>query len=83
MLHDDQETIEAIAKAVVEQVHQSKHAFWIEPEQHYQDHLAMRQVAETMRTTRSIFFRAFLGLVVIGSIVLAGLGLGFGKLVGK
>jgi len=79
----NEDEVRAIAKAVVEEVQQSHHTFWIEPEQHYQDHLAMREVSDTLKTTRSIFFKAFLGLVVLGSIILAAVGMGAGKLFGK
>jgi len=83
VLDNDKEMVQAIAKAVVQQVHDSKHAFWVEPEQHYQDHLAMREMAKTFTTTRSLFFKFFLGFAIVGSIVLAAIGMGAGKIFGK
>jgi len=79
----NEQEVKAIAKAVVDEVHQSKHAFWIEPEAHYKDHLAMREVAKTLATTRSLFFKFFLGFAIVGSIVLAAIGMGAGKIFGK
>jgi len=75
--------VEAIARAVVKEVQDSKHAFWIEPEDHYKDHLAMRDMHETFSGVKGIFFKAFLGLVVLGSIIISAVGMGFGKVIGK
>ncbi len=77
------EEVEAIARAVVEEVKESKHAFWIEPEDHYKDHLAMRDMYTTFSGVKGIFFKAFVGLVVVGSLVTAAIGMGFGKVIGK
>ena len=75
--------VEAIARAVVAEVKESKHAFWIEPEDHYKDHLAMRDMYDTFSGVKGIFFKAFIGLVVVGGLILSAIGMGFGKLVGK
>ena len=75
--------VEAIAHAVVKEVHESKHAFWIEPEDHYKDHLAMRDMHDTFSGVKGVFFKAFIGLVVLGGLILSFIGMGFGKLIGK
>ncbi len=74
----DKADIDKIASAVVEQVKQSKHSFWIDPEAHYQDHIAMRDMVKIFSTTRSLVFRAFIGFAIIGTLALAAFGLGFG-----
>lgn len=66
---------EKIAEKLVEKVQAKHHDFWIDPETHYQDHLKMRDISKTYDTGMSLFFKAFLGLVVIGSVVLAFFGI--------
>lgn len=63
--------VEAIADAMVTRIQSTHHDFWIDPETHYQDHLAMREVVGSWKSAKGIFARAFIGLVVIGSLVLA------------
>ncbi len=77
------EEVEAIARAVVIEVKESKHAFWIEPEDHYKDHLAMRDMYTTFSGVKGIFFKAFVGLVVLGGLIMSAIGMGFGKVIGK
>ena len=79
----EKEEVEAIARAVVEEVKESKHAFWIEPEDHYKDHLAMRDMNKMFSGVKGMFFKAFVGLVILGGITLSAIGMGFGKVIGK
>lgn len=69
------EDVGRIADKMIEHIQLQKHDFWIDPEAHYQDHLKMRAIAGSWDNASSIFFKAFLGLVVIGSVVLAMIGL--------
>lgn len=66
--------IDQIADAMVERVQSTQHNFWIDPETHYQDHLAMREVVGSWTTGKGIFTKAFIGLVVIGAFVMAFIG---------
>ena len=66
--------VDQIADAMVERVKLTQHTFWIDPETHYQDHIAMREVVGSWTTGKGIFTKAFIGLVVIGSITLAFVG---------
>ena len=63
--------IDQIADSLVERVQSTHHSFWIAPEAHYQDHIAMREVIGSWGTAKGIFARVFIALVVLGSIVLA------------
>lgn len=74
--------IELIAEKLVHKVRSQHHDFWIDPEQHYQDHIAMRDVVRTWTTAQSMFWRAFIGLAALGALVLAGIGM-FGKVFGR
>ena len=65
-----EEEIKQIADAMVERVHETQHSFWIEPESHYQDHLAMREIVGSWRSAKGIFTRAFLGLVIVGALAI-------------
>lgn len=84
---DDVERIaEALAPRLVEQVKASRHDFWIDPEEHYKEHMAWRELnpeeihtvkdmVALFRTTRGLFLKAFIGCAVIGAIFLAAIGL--------
>ena len=63
--------IDQIADSLVERVQATHHSFWIDPEKHYQDHIAMREVIGSWTSAKGIFARLFIGLVIIGSIALA------------
>lgn len=92
---DDVERIaDAIAPRLVQQVRQSQHQFWIDPEAHYQDHLKVRRLddifdeetaqslkdlAGAYRAGRSRFFVMFVSLVIVGAIALAGYALWSGS----
>ena len=65
------EEIDQIADLMVKRVQSTHHNFWIDPETHYQDHLAMREVIGSWTTGKGIFAKAFIGLVVVGMITLA------------
>lgn len=69
--------IKDIADAMVVRIQSTKHTFWIDPEDHYKDHLAMREVVGSWRSAKGIFARAFIGLVIIGTIVMALIGVGY------
>lgn len=56
---------------MVKRVQATHHTFWIDPEIHYKDHIDMREVIGSWKTAKGIFARAFVGLVVIGSLIIA------------
>jgi tetrahydromethanopterin S-methyltransferase subunit B len=65
------EETKQIADEMVKHIQSTHHNFWIDPETHYQDHLAMREVVGSWTTARGIFTKAFIGLVVLGAIILS------------
>lgn len=65
------EDAQVIADKMVERIQSTHHNFWIDPETHYQDHISMREVVGSWKSAKDIFARAFIGLVVLGSIVIA------------
>jgi len=82
--------IDILADKIVTRVRSTHHEFWIDPEIHYNDHKKItaltreelydiQGIIKLYKTTKGLFFKAFLGAAVIGAIVLAALGLGFHK----
>lgn len=80
--------IDDLATKLIDSVHAQKHDFWIDPEQHYKDHSrwkgfddeqirTMHDLIKTYRAARGLFWKAFLGLAIIGALGMAAVGLGF------
>lgn len=79
---------ERLAEALIRKVHEHKHDFWIDPEKHYQDHAkiqglgdedirTLHDLIQAFRNARSLFWRAFLGFAIVGTLVAAAIGMGF------
>lgn len=75
-----------LAPRLVQEVRADHHAFWIDPETHYQDHISwralspddihsLRDLIQLFKATRGLAFKAFLGFAVIGAIIMAAVGL--------
>jgi hypothetical protein len=80
--------VEALAEKLIEKVHERDRSFWIEPEEHYQDHArwrgfkddeihSLRDLVDAFRSARSLFWKAFLGFAIVGAIVAAAFGVHF------
>jgi len=76
-----------LAEKLIEKVHEQKHNFWIEPEQHYNDHARWRgfdedqirslhDLIKAYRSARGLFWKAFLGFAIVGTLVLVAIGMG-------
>lgn len=91
---DIQHLAKAIAPLLVKNVQASHHEFWIDPESHYKDHLAGRQLAlifdpdmiaalkeisTSYKKGKNMFWKVFIGLAVFGLIISAFQGWLFGK----
>lgn len=63
-----------IAELVCSKLEQHRKEWWVEPEQHYNEHRDIAAFLTTYSDAKNIAFKAFVGLVVIGMAVLAGLG---------
>lgn len=72
--------VNKIADGLVERMKATHHDFWIDPQTHYDDHVAMREVIGSWTSAKGIFAKAFIGLVVIGTLMVAAIAvMGFGK----
>ena len=82
--------IDALAETLIEKVHEHKHDFWIDPEDHYKDHAriggfdddairSMHDLVKAYRSARSLFWKAFLGFAIIGALIASAVGMGFTK----
>lgn len=69
------EDVDRIAVRTTELMQERVRQFYIEPEEHYQDHLTWRQWRTNLNTASKIFWTAFVGLVAVGLCVLAFIGL--------
>ena len=78
--------IKQIAHALIKEIKAEKHDFWIDGEKHYQDHMQrmawgqedyddLRNVIRLFKTTKGLFWKAFIGLAIVGLGALIVLGL--------
>jgi len=67
--------VHRIAKAVVEQARAEHKSFYIEPEEHYLDHMALREWRGNMGIVTKIVMTIIVGLLVagIGTFIVIGL----------
>lgn len=64
-----QDDITQIADAVTER---AKTAFHIDEEKHYNQHAKLDAMLDAYTSATNIFWKTFLALVIVGSIILAG-----------
>lgn len=85
---DIEKLAEQLAPKIIDKVHENKHEFWLDPEEHYNEHKiikvlsiedvrSIRDMARLFVYTKGLFWKAFLGFAIIGAIVLSAIGLGF------
>jgi hypothetical protein len=85
----DENEVKQLADSLIDRIHSKGHDFWIDPETHYQDHSKLRGLAaddirtlhdliDAFRNARSLFWKAFLGFAIVGSLILAAVGLNLG-----
>lgn len=72
-----EDEVERIAAAVARK---TKEAFHIEEEKHYNSHKRLDKLLEVYDSATNAFVKAFLALVIVGALVLAGIGLARGGL---
>ncbi len=72
---DIRKIAKALAPMLVSEVHKDHQNFYIDSETHYRDHMYWRQWQGNLNNAQKIFWTAFIGLVVIGSFVLAAFGI--------
>jgi len=74
----NQEEIEKLAFEIYKLQNANKEAhgnFHVPEELHYVEHSELRDLLKDYKTAKSMFWKAFLGLVILGAIVLAGIGI--------
>jgi len=85
----DDKDIERIAAALVDKVRATHHDFWIDPEIHYKQHLAMESLTPEVvkdlvamvgdyKKAQSWFWKVFVTVLAAGVSVIAAAGLMFG-----
>lgn len=60
------QTISDIRAAVREELKDQHLKFWIEPEEHYRQHVALEGVLHAYDAACTVFARTFIGIAVIG-----------------
>jgi len=66
------EDVERIADAVAKK---TKYSFHIEEELHYNSHKRLDKLLEVYDSAASAFTKAFIAVIIIGMLVLAGIGI--------
>jgi hypothetical protein len=66
------EDVERIALAVAKK---TKEAFHIEDEDHYNSHKRLDKLLEVYDSATNAFTKAFIAVVIVGALVLAGIGI--------
>ena len=69
-LSDDD--IDRIATAVAKK---ASDAFHIEEEEHYNSHKRLDKLLDVYDSAQSAFWKAFIAIVIVGALVLAGIGI--------
>ena len=73
------EELNIIAEKICIRMKAEQKSFSIEPETHYNSHKDISELVADYRNAKSVFWKAFIGLAVIGGVVLATIGLGHYK----
>ena len=63
--------VEAVAQRVCVLLKEKRTDFVLEPEQHYNDHKEVASLIADYKAAKNMFWKAFIGLAVIGGLVLA------------
>ena len=66
-------------KKLAERIVKLKGGFYVEPEKHYLQHKRIDRVLDVYESAANIFQKVFFGAVIVGSLVLAMIGLGLNK----
>lgn len=74
---DDQ--LEILANKIFTKMHAERQSFWIDAEAHYNSHKDVSELVQDYKSAKGIFWKAFIGLAVIGALALGMLGLGAHK----
>lgn len=70
----DDSDVDAIAQRLCVLLRENRKDFFVEPEQHYNDHRDIASLISDYKSAKNIFWKAFIGLAVLGGLVLALIG---------
>lgn len=79
----NEEDVRKIAKQIVEEVRSDHHEFWIDPQDHYDQHKELATILEVYRNARSSVIKLIVGLLILGGLLVAAFAAGLGKVFGK
>ncbi len=71
--------LQIVADKICQRLSSERKEFWIEPESHYNSHKDVSELVADYRAAKNMFWKAFIGLAVIGGLVLGMVGLGYHK----
>lgn len=76
----DQDTVEALAKAICKEFDNQRKQWWVEPETHYNQHKEIAEILKDYKEVRSMFWRIVLRCIIAGAAVLAFVGVNVSNL---
>ena len=68
-----QQLATVLAPLIVKTVQEQHHAFWIDPQSHYDAHQEMKILVNDYKKARGILMSVFLTAVAVGAFILAAL----------
>lgn len=66
-------------KKLAEEIVKQRGGFYVEPEEHYQQHQRLEKMLDFYDSTSSVVLKVLIGAAVTGIFILAAIGLGWGK----
>jgi len=66
--------VDAVAQRLCILLRENRKDFFVEPEQHYNDHRDIASLIPDYKAAKNMFWKAFIGLAVVGGLVLALIG---------
>ena len=73
------EDLDKLADKIHTLLAQERKNFWVEPEQHYNDHQSLHEMVLEWKAIKGMFWKTFIGFGIVGTIFLAGVGAVFKK----
>lgn len=66
--------VDKIASAVCNKIQEHRHQWWVEPETHYNQHKQLGELLAEYKEAKNIFWKAFIGFLITGSLVIVAVG---------
>ena len=68
------EDVDKIAEAMCQKMNAHRQQWWVEPESHYNQHKELQQLLNDYKEARNLFWKAFIGFAITGSLILTVIG---------